>query len=486
MVKTQPLVQNFSGEPPYLGLEFRCDKIWQRVYPELEGAFMLLRYSTEGQKSVTKMNKRFPIFLASFLAFVAAIGAKPLAADTLRENLLKLAQTHKRMLAANADVKAAMENLEVTWGEWYPNVTLTANIGNEQQNKATGSDDTNMVPRNYETSITQKVWDFGSTNSSIRSSRLAVKQAMQTRESTKQTLLLEGLTAYVNVIRSNKLLEFNSSSVDNIKRQAELEDAKVQRGSGFSTDVLQAKTQLAGAEARLIQSQGALKTTINRYRGVYGEAPADIEKMTDPRLPLELLPKSLEEAIRTAVVNNPQLSAARTGASVARETVIKTRIDEFLPSFDLTAESKFKEDSGGTAGKQQEQLLKLEASYDFNMAFTAINTLRASQQGHISTVNRFGDTRDQIEEQVRNAWDNLQTTQANAGRLHNQANIAAEFLDLARRERQLGNRSLIDVLSGETALINASSDAAGADTDVALAVFSLLNAMGQLDSTIVD
>ena len=63
------------------------------------------------------MSKRFPIFLACFLAVCIAIGAKPLAADTLRNNLLKLAQTHKRMLAANADVKAAMENLEVTWGE---------------------------------------------------------------------------------------------------------------------------------------------------------------------------------------------------------------------------------------------------------------------------------------------------------------------------------------------------------------------------------
>ncbi|MEK9754532.1 MAG: TolC family protein, partial [Rhodospirillaceae bacterium] len=89
-------------------------------------------------------------------------------------------------------------------------------------------------------------------------------------------------------------------------------------------------------------------------------------------------------------------------------------------------------------------------------------------------------------EQARNAWDNLQTFQARASQLHNQANIAAEFLELARRERQLGNRSLIDVLSGETALINASSDAAAADTDVAIAVFTLLSVLGRLDPSIVN
>ena len=87
-----------------------------------------------------------------------------------------------------------------------------------------------------------------------------------------------------------------------------------------------------------------------------------------------------------------------------------------------------------------------------------------------------------IEEQIRNAWENLRTAKLNAERLQNQANIAAEFLELARKERQLGNRSLIDVLAGETALISAQSDAASAETDIILATFRLLSAIGRLTS----
>jgi TolC family type I secretion outer membrane protein len=421
------------------------------------------------------------------MVIVGALLAPSFAhAQSLTETLTELVRTHKRMLAADADVRAATEQLEVTWGDWYPNLSVTANIGHEEQNKPTGSDSTNMVPRQVDTTITQKVWDFGSTNSAIRSSKLALAQTQETREQTKQDLLLEGISAYLNVVRHFKLVNFASGSVDNIKRQAELEDARVQRGSGFSTDVLQAKTQLAGAQARLIQAQGQLKLAINRYRAVFGLPPTDVEKMRDPRLPLELLPKSLDESIQAALKGNPQLRAARTGSMIARESVIKTRSDEFLPTFEVTAENNIKEDYGGTVGSQQETLVKLEASYDLNLGLTAINTLKASQQAHRATVNRYGDTRDSVEEQARNAWDNLQTAQANASHLHNQADIAAEFLELARRERQLGNRSLIDVLSGETALINASSDVASADTDVAIAVFSLLNVMGQLDPRIAE
>ncbi|MEK9723175.1 MAG: TolC family protein [Rhodospirillaceae bacterium] len=414
-----------------------------------------------------------------------AAGAGDASAQSLREALADLSKSNKRIVAADADLKAAKENIEVAWGDWYPTLDLTANIGHEEQQKPSGSDDTNMVPRNIETTVTQKLWDFGSTNSAIRRANLTYRQTSATRDATLQTVLLEGVTGYLNVVRASKLLNFARGSADNIKRQAELENAKVQRGSGFSTDVLQAKTQLAGALARVIQSEGALKTALNRYRAVFGKLPEDIAKMRDPRLPLEMLPESLDNTVASAKDGNPQLKASRLSASIAREDVAKTRIDEFLPTFEVIGEHKVKEDNGGTVGSQQDWLVKLEASYDLNLGMTAVNTLRASKESHIATVNRFGDTRDQIEEQARNAWDRLQTAQANAEHLHNQANIAAEFLELARRERQLGNRSLIDVLAGETALINASSDATSADTDVAIAVFTLLNVMGRIAPDIV-
>ena len=417
---------------------------------------------------------------------VLASTAEIARAESLNDALSTLVKSHKRMLAANADLRAAEEQLEVTWGEWYPNLSITTNIAHEKQQKPSGSDDTRQVARNVDTAITQKVWDFGSTNSAIRSAKLSVQQSRETREYTRQTLLLDGITAYLNVVRARKLVDFASESVENIKRQAELEDARVQRGSGASTDVLQAKRQLAGAEARLIQARGDLKTTVNRYRAMFGTPPTDIEKMSDPRLPLELLPKDLDGVIAAAVRQNPQFKATNTGAAVAREAVTKNRIDGFMPNFELSAEHNLKEDYSGTLGSQQEALVKLEATYDFNLGFTAINSLKASQQSHIASINRVHDARDLLEEQARNAWDNLQTFRDNAAYRHNEADIAAEFLELARRERQLGNRSLIDVLSGETALINASSDATSADTDVAIAVFSLLGVMGKLDPSIVN
>lgn len=140
---------------------------------------------------------------------------------------------------------------------------------------------------------------------------------------------------------------------------------------------------------------------------------------------------------------------------------------------------------GGTIGNETEKLAKIQLTYPFNLGFTAVNTLRAAKSSQSATELRYADARDVVEQQARDAWENLRTARENAALLKNQANIAAEFLDFARKERQLGRRSLIDVLAGETALIDASSDAASAEVDVSIAVYTLLNVMGRLQEDAV-
>jgi len=419
---------------------------------------------------------------------LVVLGSTPLEvrAEPLKESLELLLKTHKRLLAADADQKKAEEEAEAAWKDWFPNFSATANYGYEKQDKPTGTVDTSLHPRNLEFSLTQKVWDFGETNANIRRAKLAHDKATLTRKSSEQAVLLEGIQAHLGIIRDQKLLEFAESSAANIKRQADLENERVLRGSGLSTDVLQAKTQLAGANARAIGIKGALKRSFNRYVAVFGHKPEDPETMREPKLPLELLPTSVGSAISMALKGNPQLAATQLDSHIARETTKATRASEFFPSFEASAENNYIEDGAGTIGRKQERLIKLEATYELSLGLTAINTLRAAKLGHLSANNTYANTRDLVEEQAHNTWDDLETQRITAELKHNQANIAAEFLTLARKERQLGNRSLNDVLAAETALINASSDAAQADTDVAISVYRLLSVLGKLAPSIIN
>ncbi len=330
------------------------------------------------------------------------------------------------------------------------------------------------------------MWDFGATNGTIRAAKRTYDQAQATLSSTRQALILEDVTAHVNLIRANELVRFALMSEENVKRQTELEDARVQRGSGFSTDVLQAKTQLAGALARRVQSEGALQNARNRYRAVFYRDPGDLQSLVKPKPPIDMLPPSLDEAIEIAMASNPQLNAQLIAADIARETVNQTRATELFPTLNAVGTSTYKQDVQGTQGFKGEQLIKVELTYSLNLGMTQVNTLRAAKSTFSATEDRYGDARTQIEELARNAWQNFLTAKENAEALRNQANIANEFLELARKERQLGRRSLIDVLAGETALINANSDAVSAESDVVLAVFNLVSVMGFLELDVIE
>jgi len=244
---------------------------------------------------------------------------------------------------------------------------------------------------------------------------------------------------------------------------------------------LQAKVQLAGAQARRVRAEGGLAVAVNAYRGVFLKQPGPTDTLVKPVLPVDLIPANVEEAVKQALTNNSFLVANNLTSEIAMEAINATRASSYSPSVDGILDWKHKKDVSATAGYQQEVFAKIQVSFPFNLGFTAINTLKATEQAHSAANYRYADAKTAIEEATRNAWEQLKTAKTNAELLGNQANIAAEFLEFARKERTLGRRSLLDVLNGETALINSSSDAASAEIDIAIAVFTLLDAMGELD-----
>lgn len=419
--------------------------------------------------------------MSVWLVAAALLAALPARAETLPEVLPDLLKISKKMKAAEADMNAAREKSREALGDWFPKLDLTGSYGYERQFKGNNTTDTSIPPREFDAKITQLLWDFGSTNRTIDNARLTFEQARAARDATEQSALLEGIIAYIDLLRRTRILDFSRGSEDNIKRQTELEDARVQRGSGFSTDVLQSKRQLASAQAARVRAEGALQTARNRYLNVFDKLPERPQTMAMPRLPLDALPATLNEAVDVAGRENPQLKASKMSSEIARNNVAKTFSDKFAPTINLVGEHSHKNDFDGTIGTKNERMIKIEGKYSFNLGLTAINTLKASEYTLTSTENKYGDTLDNVQEQTRNSWQELDTSKKNLEFLRNESNIAAEFLELARKERALGRRSLIDVLSGETALINASSDAASAEADMAISVFKLLSAMGRLE-----
>jgi len=432
---------------------------------------------------VLRSISRFKLLLLSSALCVACV--MPASADELSDRMGALLTSHERIKAAQSDLEAARAGVEVARGGYYPTASITGNQGNERISTHDTDTVTSYAQREVDLNLTQTLYDFGAIDATVGSAGLRVQQAESALEQTEQAILLAGLSAELNLASAKRVLDFQVQSEESIKRQTELEDARVKRGSGFSTDVLQAKTQLAGAQAARVRAEGALEQAVNRYRAVFGDAPADLSAVGKMNIALTDIPEDVDGVVSAALEKNAQVIGAQLQAEIANTEIDRSFASGYRPVLTASADQKYKRDVGGTQGVKNETLVKVELTYSFNFGFTAANTLKVAQSGHVAANSRLKDARDQIEEQARNAWQNLQTARANADFLENQANIASEFLTLARKERTLGQRSLIDVLAGETSLISAQSAADRARTDVDVAVLTLLNVMGQLDLSVL-
>ena len=420
------------------------------------------------------------IFLIGVGSFVSAQEEKEeVVPYNLKAALKSVLNNHRTILATKSDIEAAKLRLKQSRGGYFPSLDVTANYGHENIIKYGPGNNTQLMARDATAKITQTISDFGLTKSTVETSRLSLKQTRATEAQIKNDILLRAISAYLRIIQSRESVRFARQSVANIKKQTELEDAAVTAGGGLTSDVLQAKTQLAGAQARLIQFEGVLATSRHEFEYVFNSFPDNLNSLVLLKSVFDKLPKSQEEAEEITMKNNPSLIAARITEDIGKEA-INTAKSSLFPTVKGIVSHSEKQDFGGVVGFKRETSAKLDFAYPLNLSLSEYAGKDAAIESYLATSTRIRDQEDMIKQMLRTTWDGLKTAQQNAQFLTNQARISGEFLELARQERQAGNRTLLDVLGGETALINAQADAIAAKIEVLINSYTLLSLMGAL------
>jgi adhesin transport system outer membrane protein len=160
--------------------------------------------------------------------------------------------------------------------------------------------------------------------------------ALQTTES---GVLLRAFTAYMNVLRASQVQKFAIQSEKNVRLQTKLEDELVESGAGATTDILQAKVQLAGATARRVQADGALEMAKNAYWGVFLKKVVNVSDMLPPRLPRGKIPPTQDEAVEIALKNSPLIRSSNIDTLISKEAIKQSFASSYGPTFDGIVDS---------------------------------------------------------------------------------------------------------------------------------------------------
>jgi len=411
---------------------------------------------------------------------VSALVATPPPAANLPVLLTGLIKHHDRITSFRLKKEAASARVRVSRAGFLPSMNIAMDGGYEENNREYG---TLSDEWRYASSInaSQLITDFGRTGHELDRARAAYKQAEAEEMQAIQEVSFEGLASYLGVIRARNRLVISEKSVMSIKKQVDTEELLRKKGAGLASDVFQARAQLAGAVAVVEKIRGELARARHRFDNVFHQWPDDtaVAAMTSPPDWRTLLPDSAKQAVATAGTKNPKISAALFRVAMAREEVGRKEA-AYFPRLVAFARVERLQDDSGIPGYQDDLSTGVRLMGNLFNGLGDKAGIDAAKKDLDAAKSALAFVRRRVTEDTNNAWSDLDAAGRVLTSLTIQVRELDDFLRLARRERKLGTRSLLDVLSGDVTKLNARAGMAAAAIDEEVQGFRLLTAMGIL------
>ncbi|MFO7817265.1 MAG: TolC family protein, partial [Desulfovibrionales bacterium] len=179
-----------------------------------------------------------------------------------------LLDKNNQIKSYEAKKEQAEHSLWQAKSKYMPRVDASAQAGKETIAREVG--EYSNKDRSYvNVKSTQLVTDFGKTTAGIARARGLMRQAELQLNLVRKQVLLEGITAYLQVLQAREQLHYAKKSEKNIREQTGMEETLVRKGAGLSSDVLQVKAQLSGAMALRVRAEGDLETALSRFQAVF-------------------------------------------------------------------------------------------------------------------------------------------------------------------------------------------------------------------------
>lgn len=434
---------------------------------------------------------------AAFAFVVLAQG--PASAESLRSALARAYYGNPDLNQSRANVRVRDEDAPKAKAGLRPKASITAQGGaqyaaikipfggssNQQAGAASGGsgdfqDTYTGYPRGATLNLSQTLFDGFRTENSVRQAESGVFAARSTMRLTEQAILQNGATAYMNVLRDTAVVSLRKNNIAVLAEQLKQTQDRFQVGEVTRTDVSQAEASVALARSEFYAAQAQLKTSMANYRQIIGADP----KRLEPGRSLEpLLPKSLEQAIAIALVEHPGVTAALHQVDAAA-LAVKVAEAALMPNLSVT----------GQVSNQLDSFLGLPGSRQFTAAALGQLNVPLYQGGaEYASIRQAKEQlgqarlnadlqRDSVRASVVSSYGLLDTAKASI--VSGQAAVKAAETALAgvREEAKVGQRTTLDVLNAQQALLNARVNLVTSQRDRVVASYAALGSIGRLSA----
>ena len=427
------------------------------------------------------MTRYRPLLMGSL---IAALAAGTASADTLREALVSTYRTNPTLMAQREALRATDAGVAIARAASRPQVSATAGL-NRDLTRSGVLDQGGKGPNlSVGVDLSYPLFQGGRVKNAIRAAQTRVEAGRALLDAVEGDVFTEAVAAYMDVIRDRAIVELNHNNIRVLQTTLQATLDRFEIGDVTRTDIAQAEARLELARSGLATAEARLSSSFENYKRVIGEPPEQLA----PPPPLPPLPATAEEAVRIALVNNPDLIAATQQAQAARFDVNVARAQR-LPTVSAGASGTYVNALGGAESSPfpgidnpatgTQTTVGLNGRIPLYQGGEPAARIRQAQAIEGQLLELVIASERLVVANTRAAFASYQA----ALRSIQSSQLAVEANELAlegtRAELSVGTRNVLDVLNAEQELLNAQVTLVTARRDAYVAGFQLLNAMGQ-------
>ena len=432
--------------------------------------------SNEGSNVPSIRNR----LIAAVLVSASALSPLSVSAETISGALAKAYQYNATLNAARAGQRVTDENVAIAKSGWRPTVAGSASI--DYTNTRLPGSSTRLTTGNFGIQINQLLFDGFQTLNNVRAAKSQVSASFESLRNTDENTLFNAASSYMDVIRDRQVAVLTEQNLQFLTEQARAARSRFEVGEGTRTDVAQADASRAVAVAQLSAAQAQAISSAATYRQIVGDEPGKLQ----PAAPVaKLLPASLDAAILIAANEHPAILATQHLVDAAAFSV-KSSEGQLLPQITASAgiSQNYLNSSPGFAGDDNGTSTSANIGATLTVPiYTGGRTsaiVRQSKESLSQARIEVDVSRDQVRNAVTSAWSQYTSAQQSAAA--NKQAVAANQLALngVIEERNVGQRTTLDVLNAQNDVISAQINLASSEHDVVVASYAILSAIGRL------
>lgn len=407
-----------------------------------------------------------------------ALSSVTASAETLKGALAKAYANNSELNVARAGVRVTDENVAIAKSGHRPIITGTGSYNLQK------SASRELQAGSLGIQIQQSLFDGFQTRNSVRSAEARTRASFESLRNTEQTILFNATAAYMDVIRDRQVAVLTERNLQFLTEQVRAARSRFDVGEGTRTDVAQAEAARSSAEAQVASARAQAEASAATYQRYIGEAPGKLQGAPSAKG----LPKSLDSAFSVASVQHPAILATVHLVDAAGFSV-KTAEGALLPQLNATAgiSRNWTEDSasgsifsGSADNTSSTASIGAQITVPFYQGGRVSAQVRQAKESLGQARIQIDFTRDQVRQALTSSW--TQFVAAQQSTVANRAEVAAAqlALDGVIEERNVGQRTTLDVLDSQADVINAQINLAASERDTVVASYAILSATGQL------